>query len=163
MGQRRSKCVRTTGGVVLAGALLSTGVLASPDGKRMPGTMCDFVDDNGESVDRGAGPKFQNRSGSQKSVACPVIQDIIDGDVEYAEIVASATIDEDTCRFYVRYPNGNYYSYTHDDVVSAGGDYNKTRWWNGSSKLSPYSGGTYTIKCTLPANAVVLSYKVDEE
>jgi len=131
------------------------------DGKRYAGSFCAFAD--GDTGWKSRHPsKFQNGAGSTLRAVCPVIQDGIDGDIEYAEVIADAAIDENTCYFSERRQDGSYYSWTHDDVVSAGGGYNKTRWANGSAQLSTTAGAAFSIACDLPNGSLILMYRVDE-
>jgi hypothetical protein len=140
--------------------LLSATTVAA-DAKRYIGAFCTFADDDNSGQDRSF-PKFSNTSGSTRAVICPIVQDIVDGDIEYAAITAEATMDEDTCLLWERVSDGSTQTWTHDGVISEGGGMNTTTWFGGSSWQNASTEATFAIECDLPTGNAVLFYRFDD-
>lgn len=139
---------------------LSTVALAA-DGKRYIGAFCTFANDDNSGQDRSA-PRFGNASGSTRAVICPIVQDIIDGDIESAYIAADATMDEDTCLLWYRGDDASTGTWTHDTVASAGGGMNRTTWFPGSAWANPPANASFAIVCDLQNNESVVDYYLDD-
>lgn len=148
------------GAVALAVASVDTSATAL-DGKRYVGSFCHFKYGSVTGVTRSP-PKFTNTSGSTQNVICPVLQDVIDSDVEYAEIIGSDAINETTCFFSERRASGGNSIWAHEDVVDAGGGYDTIRWAVGPPNLTTSANATYAIYCDVPSSSSILMYRVDD-
>ena len=140
---------------------VSTVALAS-DTKYFQGSMCTFAvagDYDGQSRSL---PKFGNTSGEERSVICPFITDT-EGDIEYAYVVASSSVDEDTCVLRLRgYAGSDLGWWAHDSVTSVATGVNRTAFFTGATTADTSSGDTYAITCDLPNQAIVFSYSLTE-
>ena len=155
-----SNKTKATGAVILAGLLVASVVHAA-DGKRYTGAYCTFANSDNSSQDRYP-PKFQNNSTTTQQVLCPILQESINGDIEYAEIVAHSTVDEDTCLLAERREDASWGVWGHDAVTVIAGGYNRTTWFPGSAWGNAVSGASFAIVCDLPASRAILSYRMDD-
>jgi len=152
---------KTIGAAALVFAFSISVASLAVDGKRYAGSYCKFAD--GDTGWKSRHPsKFQNGAGSTLRAVCPVVQDGIDGDIEYVEVIANAEVDEDTCYVSERRQDGSAGSWTHEDVVEASEGYNKTRWGVGAGYLNTAAGAAFSIACDLPNGSLILMYRVDE-
>ena len=147
--------------------LLISASSSATDEKRYAGSFCMFssiTDSSGNALNATTNPsKFQNKSGSTQTVTCPVLSDIVSGDLEYAHIYASSWIDESTCRLYERRASGSYGTWVSDDVVAnPGTGYNYTRWFVGGGWGNGNPESSFSIACSIPNNALVLNYYVTD-
>lgn len=141
--------------------MVGIGDASAVDAKRYISVFCQFASGSDTGVTRSP-PKFVNTSGATETVTCPAIQDIIDADVEYASITASAKMDEDSCLFLERRQSGGFASWAHTNVTKAGEGYNTTTWAEGSDYINTTTGSVYVIECWLPNNGIILQYRVDD-
>lgn len=137
--------------------LANRATAVEQDAKRYSGAFCMFSGHDQYGASR-TYSKFQNSSGESQQVICSGLQDALYAELGFSYIIASESIDEDTCRVRVRLDDGTRYSYLQYDVVGEGTGYNTTRWFPFAFQ-EPQDLSTYAITCDLPDGAAILSYR----
>lgn len=146
---------------ILGIVAIGTHALAS-DEKVFSGSMCSFSEQGHyDGQDRGA-VKLLNSSGQTETVSCPLKRDRADQAILGAYVIASAQVDEDTCKLWARNDDFTFSTWSHDGVESAGPDYNKTKFATGAATLYPDDWASLQITCDLPNDARVVNYYLNE-
>jgi len=148
--------------VALASILVSTIVVFADDGKVYSGAECKFTEPGSYSGQETSYIKLKNTSGGTRTFGCPFIKDNA-GDYAYAYIIATATMDEDTCKLCAREDDTSWGYWFHDSVTSVATGVNKTSWWDGAAMGTGSAYDSLQLTCVLPDDGIVYSYYMSED
>lgn len=147
--------------ISLAGILVLPPVSLAEDGKVYPGLMCQ----KSLGIGSYAGGAVRNDSTSGSlTVECPVVRDIVFGNVQDAQVRAyKATGSAFWCDLHTRsyYGTGGFMQHR-----TAGGTGYRTFSYTG---MSDYNNGFYYFWCAIPPSAStsnksrIISYRLDEQ
>lgn len=140
---------------------IGTSALAS-DAKVFNGSMCDFTEPGHTAGQERSSIKLWNRSGQTETVSCPLKRDHADQPILEAYVIASAEMDEDTCKLWARADDFSYASWSHDHVASVAPSYNKTIFAYDSATLDPDDFASLQVTCDVPDDGGIYSYYLYE-
>jgi hypothetical protein len=154
--------IKARGFALGLGVWLTVVSAVAVDGNVYNGSECTFSEAGEYDGQLRRSIKLSNQSGSTQNISCPLTRDATTGDVEFAYIIANASMDESTCTFWEREDDSSYSTWNNDGVSSISANYNKTKWFSGSSWGNTTNFASYQITCDLNNGGAVLSYYVEE-
>lgn len=151
-------CLAAAGIVAIAANALAE------DDKVFTGSMCSFAEPGHYNGQDRSYVKLLNLSGQTETVSCPLKRDKADQPILKVYIIASAEVDEDSCKLWAREDDFSFESWSHDSVASTAPGYNKTNFGSGVELIfEPGDFASLQITCDLPDDASIVSYYLAED
>jgi hypothetical protein len=144
-----------------AASLLLVASALAVDGNVYNGSECTFTEPGQYNGQDRSYFKLWNSSGSTQTISCPLTRDNVTGNVTYVYVISSDDINSGSCRFWEVEDDFSYQNWTYDSVTQVTPDYDKTRWFNGTTQTTT-DNSSYQITCDMPTGAGIYTYYLEE-